>query len=406
MARLLFVIPDVPYPLVSGGHYRDWQILNILSQVAGKADVLYFGAGEHYELLVDSPVHRLAASVTYGGPRSENPDPSKVAKIKRKLGYLTGAGEMTFPFSRQYDAIDAGRTILDTARRLGCEVIVLRSFWCHLAPSLRAAGFKVVANCPDYNTALAWEMVRSVRGLRKVATMVNFLAVRRQERRFLPECDEVWMPTKEEAAKAGELQIRKLVIMPNLLDVDAYPDLSRESDDGSSLLFVANFGYPPNANGVERLLREIFPAIRRQVTHAKLVLVGRGLSSELQSMVARSPGVEAAGFVQDLTAYYRRAAVVLLPVTEGAGMLFKTLEGMAFGRSSVGFFQSFRGLNDVAEMPARVVASSPDFVHEVISLLQNSARRSEIARHARMYAEEHISWNLGVRALGSSLLKP
>lgn len=404
---VLFVVPNVPYPLISGGHHRDWQIMNLLARMRSKPHLLYFGAGEGRALSTGGPVDGLCASVTFGGPRVEAPDSTRIRTLRRKLGYLTGLGEPSFPFSHQYDAMDAGDRILKTARAVGAEVVVLRAFLSHHAPALKASGFKVIANCPDYNTQLAWEMIRSVRGpLRKFGPLCNYFGVRRQERKFLPICDEVWVPTENEARMlAGTVARERLLLMPNLLDVAAYPDCSLEEGDGSSLLFVANYEYPPNANAARLLLTEIFPAVKARVATARLVMVGRGLSSDLIRLAESTPGIELAGFVDDLSSCYRRTAVVLLPVREGAGMLFKTLEALSFGKAAVGFAQSFRGLGGNGNRPFIPVRSTAEFIERTVALLEDEAARRTLAQGTRDYARSEISWERGLQILQGSLLK-
>lgn len=404
---VLFVVPNLPHPLTSGGHYRDWQIINLLARMGRNPHLLYFGAGEGRTLMPGGPVDKLCASVTYGGARVESPDSGLIRTLGRKLGYLTGYSERSHPFSHQYDAMDAGDRILETARAVGAEVVVLRAFLCHHAPALKAAGFRVIANCPDYNTQLAWEMILSVRGpLRKFGPLCNYFGVRRQEQKFLPICDEVWVPTEDEARMlVGTVSREKLLVMPNLLDVPSYADCSSEEGDGVNLLFVANYGYPPNGNAARLLLTEIFPAVKARVAAARLLLVGRGLPSALVRLAESTPGVELAGFVEDLSSCYRRIAVVLLPVREGAGMLFKTLEALSFGKAAVGFTQSFRGLGGNGSRPFVSVQSTAEFIDRTVALLEDAPTRRALARRTRAYARSEISWERGLDILQGSLLK-
>src|SRR5262245_36244624 len=129
MARVLFVVPNVPWPLVTGGHRRDWQVLNLLARRGLRPAVLYFGAGGDALLAADTPIAALASSVAFGGARVENPDGGPLGTAVRKLSYLTGAGT-THPFAYQYDAIDAADVIVREARRVDAEVVVVRGFWC------------------------------------------------------------------------------------------------------------------------------------------------------------------------------------------------------------------------------------------------------------------------------------
>src|SRR5215831_17183020 len=103
MARVLFVVPNVPWPLASGGHLRDWQVLNLLARRGLAPAVLYFGAGEGRRLAAETPIARLASSIAWGGARVERPDGGALATVARKLSYVAGTAT-THPFAYQYDA--------------------------------------------------------------------------------------------------------------------------------------------------------------------------------------------------------------------------------------------------------------------------------------------------------------
>src|SRR6266849_4722699 len=270
---VLFAIPNVPHPLVSGGHLRDWQILNLLNSIGIRPHVLYFGAGEKYQLDQASPLHALVSSITFGGHRVENPDSGVIDAARRKLGYLVNSSPRTSPYSYQYDEIKAGNIIKETAQKTKAEVVVLRNMWCHYIEDLAPLGCKVVINCPDLNTLLARQLVRAVPGpLRKAGPICNYVAVRRQEHRFFPRCDEIWIPTISEAKEVSRFASHvERLILPNLVDVSRLPDLSaRPCVSPNCLLFVANFAYLPNANGAKRLLEKIIPKLRQRKPDVEL----------------------------------------------------------------------------------------------------------------------------------------
>jgi len=405
MARILFVVANVPWPLRTGGHLRDWQLLNLLARRGLRPAVLYFGAGEEALLAADTPIAALAECVAFGGARVEDPDGGALGTVARKLSYLAGTGT-THPFAYQYDAIDAATTIAREAKRVGAEIVVVRGFWCHAFVRLRAAGLRVIANCPDSNTRLAREMVRSVGPpAARLGPALNLVHVRRLERRHLGSADEIWVPTPSERDEVVDLapQARVLVV-PNLVDVAAIPDLSPDAVDDDTLLFVANFAYAPNANAARRLIERVLPRVRCVRPGARLCLVGGGMAPTLRALAVATPGVEAPGFVDDLGPWYRRAAVVLLPVREGAGMLFKTIEALAHGLPTVGFPEAYRGIDADPESAFLTAGGEPGMAETTLRLLADATARRMLGARARALAERRLSFEHGVRRLDDSLL--
>ena len=411
MGRVLFVVPNVPWPLTTGGHLRDWQLLNLLARRGLRPAVLYFGAGEEALLAPDTPIAALASSVAFGGARVEDPDGGAFGTVARKLSYLVGTGD-THPFAYQYDAIEAPAAIVAEARRVHADVVVVRGFWCHAFRALKAAGLRVIANCPDSNTRLAREMIRSVGGAAaRIGPACNLVQVRRLERRHIGSADEIWVPTAEERDEMAALAPdARILVVPNLVDVAATPHDEGGNDD--VLLFVANFAYAPNANAARRLVERVLPLVRRERPGVRLCLVGGGMAPGLRAAVAAAPGVEAPGFVDDLDPWYRRAAVVLLPVREGAGMLFKTVEALARGLATVGFPESYRGIaegidagiNGDLESAFLTAPDEPAMARAASRLLADASARRMLGTRARALAERTLSFEHGVRVLDGSLL--
>jgi succinoglycan biosynthesis protein ExoO len=192
--------------------------------------------------------------------------------------------------------------------------------------------------------------------------------------------------------------------VPNVVDVAATPDLAATPGDDDTLLLVANFAYAPNANAARRLLERVWPAVRRARPSARLVLAGGGMGPALQSLAGAAAGVEAPGFVDDLAPWYRRAAVVLLPVREGAGMLFKTIEALALGKATVGFPEAYRGIDVDAESAFLTVPSEGAMAEVAGRLLGDRAARGMLGAEARSLAERLLSFEHGARCLDASLL--
>lgn len=81
-------------------------------------------------------------------------------------------------------------------------------------------------------------------------------------------------------------------------------------------------------------LDHVWPSVRSIRPDAVLRLVGGGVTAELRERVAALPadsGVVLTGFVDDLDAEYDGAAVSLVPVLQGAGVKFKTVEALCHG---------------------------------------------------------------------------
>src|SRR5262249_36194835 len=111
--------------------------------------------------------------------------------------------------------------------------------------------------------------------------------------------------------------------------------------------FWGRFPYFANADAVQWLLDEIWPAIRARHPEATLVLGGAGASSALRAK-ARRQGVTLVSPIDDVAAFARNIKVALMPLRYGSGQSNKVLEAAEGGCAIVGTLQAFRGLASLA----------------------------------------------------------
>ena len=97
------------------------------------------------------------------------------------------------------------------------------------------------------------------------------------ERGLLRGAEESWMVSEAELAAAAELcPGARLRYVPNVVDVAAIGPVDRPAGEQRAV-FVANFAYPPNSNGLAFLLDRVMPLVWERLPAARLRLVGPNL---------------------------------------------------------------------------------------------------------------------------------
>jgi glycosyltransferase involved in cell wall biosynthesis len=166
-------------------------------------------------------------------------------------------------------------------------------------------------------------------------------ALRRFERRLLAHASESWMVSEPDLAAARELcPTAQLRLVPNVLDVAAIEPLHTLTRERRAI-FVANFAYAPNRNGLRFLLGEVLPRVWEELPDATLTLVGAGLDpssaparGELHELIG-DPRIEVLGFVEDLRVVYAGARCAVVPLLQGGGTPLKLLEALAYALPAV-----------------------------------------------------------------------
>lgn len=111
-------------------------------------------------------------------------------------------------------------------------------------------------------------------------------------------------------------------------------------NDPLKILFVgtAFFG---NVPGVEFFIKEVMPHI-----DAELVIVGKGMD-RFKNKFEISNNVKVFGFVDDLSAFYYDASIVIAPIFSGGGMKTKIAEALMYGKTILGTKEAFEGYKRV-----------------------------------------------------------
>lgn len=154
-----------------------------------------------------------------------------------------------------------------------------------------------------------------------------------------------------------------------------------------------------NCMDVERFAREAWPRVRAAVRGARLRIVGRVGAA----VRVNDPLVEIAGWVPSLDEEYRRARVVVNPVSVGTGLKLKTIEALCHGKALVGTPSAFEGMDADGTPPWRVAGDMEGMVLETIALLTDAESRERLGRAARAYAEARYGADIVYRELAQAL---
>jgi polysaccharide biosynthesis protein PslH len=152
--------------------------------------------------------------------------------------------------------------------------------------------------------------------------------LRRFERGLIAGAAESWMVSEADIAAARALApAARLRYVPNVVDVAAIEPVA--GDPGvPTAVFVANFAYEPNRNGVRFLLDEVLPRVWERLPEARLKLVGSGLQGLALPADER---IERAGFLSELRDAYAGARCAVVPLLQGGGTPLKFVEALAYG---------------------------------------------------------------------------
>ena len=390
--RLLFLAPFPPS--LDGAHGGSRVIAQLLDRIAARHRVALMCLRHPDDAEVDPRLRtRLDLVVEVERPdMGRSPRARALRGVRARLLLLAG----TPLWATELDSGAFRRRLLEVLREWRPDVVQVE--YTAMGIYLRevgVAGTVAVLGEPDPPTSAAIEFRRASRRDRLLRRL-DVRAWRRFEREVLSRVDAAVVFTERDArALAAHAAATEIVRIPFGTDF-AERSFGGHAGDGDDVLFVGNFVHPPNVDAADRLVRSIFPLVRRRVAHASLHVVGDRPPVALRA--GAGDGVFVTGRVAHLAPYLERAAVVAAPIRFGGGMRVKVLEALAAGKPIVASGLAVEGL-DVTDGDQLLVAETDEeFAERIARVLEDRELRARLGERARSWARENLTWDASVAA--------
>ena len=148
-----------------------------------------------------------------------------------------------------------------------------------------------------------------------------------------------------------------------------------------SCCFIGALDWMPNIEGVEWLLKEIWPKVIAKEPEAILYIAGRYTPDWL--MDGHWPNVEICGEVENAAEFIANNDIMLVPLLSGGGMRVKILEGMALSKLVISTSIGIEGISAVHGEEALVADSSEDFAQEIVNAFRDINMIKRISKNAK-----------------------
>ena len=321
--KLLFVTPDIQWPLIHGAGIRKWNILQGLLSI-GSVDVISCGGTESEH---PNEAYSGCENVFYLRPELLNETVAQRRVRESTLRRLRATITNWLP-----QTIIKGD--MRSAQEIFRDIISSREYSFIWVESLRCGTFLDVPNIAqhmarvldgdDFSWIRDFGILRNTAGYgAKILEYIDVLKLRHLELQCTKKYSRVIRCSKEDAKAQGGTNV---IVIPNGTDV---PILANRKPE-SRILFVGLLSYPPNRMGIEWFIRTVWPSISKKTPNARLDIVGKDPSDEILAANGKN-GVTVHGFVDNLTALYESATASIVPLHAGGGTRLKILESLGRG---------------------------------------------------------------------------
>jgi len=380
--RVLMITPYLPYPPISGGRMRTY---NLVKHLAKEYQITLVSYGRPEERSFDfSPLEALCEFHIVG--RTSSP-----GTLRAALMSLTSSRPIT---ARLYTSTAMQEKLARLIREQAFDIIHVESFYMvyNLPPQ---PGAPVLLSEPAIEH-VAWRRHAKVAlpvytrpGIALEAIKMRLAAPRTWRR-----VQAVGAMSEVDAGIIRRLAPDARVVMaPNAVAVEHFTPEPGTSRDGHTAIYMADYKYFPNTDAVLYFARAILPRVRQRHPDFRLVLLGKDPGAELLALGSDpASGVEVAGLVDDTRPYLRACAMFVCPLRSGSGTRYKILEALACGAPVISTSIGCEGLG-AEDGFHLLVRDTPDaFAAAVIELLDNPELAAGLSQRGREWVVSQHSW--------------
>ncbi|WP_145205725.1 glycosyltransferase family 4 protein [Planctomycetes bacterium Poly30] len=263
---------------------------------------------------------------------------------------------------------------------------------------------KIIADVVDDELLGNWRDLRGAKGPRSRATMARrLLRNSLYQRRFLAHADLALFVAENDANSTRARMPRlRVEVNQNGVDTDYFapaPPSGKHRDEGPVLLFEGTMSYGPNVEGALYLVKRVLPIVQRSVPDARVLIVGRNPTPEIEALAAHD--VEVTGTVDDVRSDMRRGAMLACSLRSGTGLKNKILQSWAMGIPVVATPISVPGLGAIHDVNVLIAEGPEAFAAQCVRLLEAPSLAERIGNAGRRMALDRYSMHVKLGEIDS-----
>lgn len=384
--KILMLTPYLPYPLLTGGQTRSYNLIKRLSALGHEITLFCLVKGSSERRYVGQ-LEKFCKEVKVFN-RSEKP---------WTIGNILRTAFSFYPFLVIRNWAKGERLAID--KKLKAEQFDL----------IHAETFYVMPHIPKTNIPiLLVEQTIEYLVYRHFADEFKFplikqllyldvMKMKHWELKYWQIAKRV-VAMSEEDKKSMLFQIPSLNvdIVPNGVDSDYFKEKIKQRSKTPIILYLGNFTWLQNKEAAQVLVSKVWPKIKEKIPHAKLWIIGKDAKEFFLKLESEDIRVDE---VSDVREVYQQASVLVAPIYGGGGTRYKNFEAFASGLPVVTTSIGIRGTKAKNGVEVIIRDKPADIADAVIELLNDNKLYNKIIENAANMVKKEYDWNPIARKL-------
>lgn len=378
--KVLFFTYDFPYPTISGGKTRAYNLLKYASE--GIDFTLFSFIREDFKIKNIEKIKELGIKNIQLFKRKKLRDPKNLLTLFDPKGSI---------FKRLYYRKDIALELEKIVHHEKIDLIHFESFYTafYINDSLKKFGTRLILGTENIENKIYMDFAKHLSPfLLKPIYYWEALKIRKEEEALFNLSDVNIAVTNNEADYIKRNGNRCFVV-ENGIDLNFFKYKEKQYKNDKVILFVGNFSYFPNLDAVNSFYHNVFVKIEDDKIFFKII--GKGAD---KLSFAKNKNVLVQNYIDDIRNAYYMADIFISPIRFGGGTNFKILEAMACGTPVVAFYQHAKEIGAKDKEEILYANDFTQFKDQLVTLIIDSKLRNKIIQNARIFVQDNCSWNI------------
>ncbi len=372
--------PYLPYPLVSGGQIRTYNLLKHLSK--HHEITLFSLIKDESEREHLNELHKYCKNIQLF-KRTKNPF------VLRNI-LLAGFSSYPFVVTRNLP-LNMKKAVGDELARGSYDLIHAETFY--MMPNIPSTKVPIILAEQTIEYLGYQDYMKKANPILRPLLKIDISKIKYWERYFWEKADKLITMSSEDKEFIERVlgKPQNISVVANGVDLDFFSKVKKNLPINPTVLFVGTFKWLPNIEAVDEIVKKIWPLILQKLPNAKLKIVGFSPTDKIKGYASDS--VEVLGGIEDIRQAFAGAHALLAPIRSGKGTRYKVLEAMITGTPVVATTLAAEGLDLKHGENVLIADSSANLAAATVKLLKDRDLQKKLAVAGQSLVKKGYSWD-------------
>ncbi len=378
--KVLMLTPYLPYPLVSGGQIRTYNLLKHLSK--HHEITLFSLIKDESEREHLNELHKYCKNIQLF-KRTKNPF------VLRNI-LLAGFSSYPFVVTRNLP-LNMKKAVGDELARGNYDLIHAETFY--MMPNIPSTKVPIILAEQTIEYLGYQDYMKKANPFIRPLLKIDINKIKYWERYFWEKADKLITMSSEDKEFIERVlgKPQNISVVANGVDLDFFSRVKKNLPKDPTVLFVGTFKWLPNIEAVDEIVKKIWPLILQKLPKAKMKIVGFSPTEKIKGYASDS--IEVLGGIEDIRQAFAGAHALLAPIRSGKGTRYKVLEAMITGTPVVATTLAAEGLDLKHGENVLIADSSANLAAATVKLLEDKVLQKKLAIAGQSLVKKGYSWD-------------